>query len=497
MDKRIGLKLFIIMIVFSVTITTIVSISDFIRLRAQAIENNEFQIEQTEYTIAYSLSTIEKAYYYFDQETAQRMERYTNQIIDRYLDNPHFETWDFQDLKEQFDGMDIYILDEDNEIIYSSFINDIGLNFNDCCGKLARTLDERRESGEFYHDGMDIEQQTGSVKKFSYKATPDKKYIIELGYNLEGGPIFSEFNFLQVADELVKHYSSVKGINVLNIGGHSLGIPVDDYHLPPENRASFERTLASGEVSEIDALYNGEMHKYRYVRYDSELDQGTTQYKVIEIVYDDSIFQAVLSKLQSTFLYQFILTFIVAGIISIILARLISRPMHLAFHDSLTGLRNRAAFDEYLSEDLSKKSEQTAFLMIDIDNFKRVNDRLGHDEGDYLLSQVAHCIRINTRTNDMTFRYGGDEFIIVMENTTKDEAELMAKNLIRQIAETIRNKEEIQDLNVSASIGISMSPEDGNDLHVLYKKADAALYVSKGLGKNQYQFYNDESIINK
>src|SRR5690625_1367718 len=100
MDKRIGLKLFIIMIVFSVTITTIVSISDFIRLRAQAIENNEFQIEQTEYTIAYSLSTIEKAYYYFDQETAQRMERYNNQIIDRYLEISFFDTWYFQHLKE-------------------------------------------------------------------------------------------------------------------------------------------------------------------------------------------------------------------------------------------------------------------------------------------------------------------------------------------------------------------------------------------------------------
>src|SRR5690625_1828217 len=430
MEKRFGLKLFIIMIVFSVTISTIVSVSDYIRLRAQAIENNEFQIEQTEYTIMYSLSTIEKAYYYFDKDTAHRMERYTNQIIDLYLENPDFNTWDFQHLKEQFDGMDIYILDENNEIVYSSFKEDIGLNFNECCGKLARTLDERRESGEFYHDGMDIQQQTGSVKKFSYKATPDKKYIIELGYNLEGGPIFSEFNFLQVADELVENYPSVKRINVLNIGGQSLGIPVDDYNLPKANRNAFEKTLETGKVNEVEGSLNGDMHQYRYVRYDSEFDKGTTQYKVIEIVYDDSIFQALLSRLKSTFLIQFILIFIIAGIISIILARLISRPMHLAFHDSLTGLRNRAAFDEYLSVDLSKKRKMTALLMIDIDNFKLVNDRLGHDEGDYLLSQVAHCIRINTRKDDMTFRYGGDEFIIVMENTTEDEAESMAKKLI-------------------------------------------------------------------
>ncbi|MGM8215851.1 GGDEF domain-containing protein [Bacillaceae bacterium W0354] len=494
MNTRFGFKLFMAMIIFSVTISTVVSISDFLRLREQAIENNQFQIEQIEDTITYSLTTIEKAYHYFDQDTAERMERYTDYIINKYQENPNFDEWDFQSLKETVDQMDIYILNENNVITHSSYVDDIGLDFNACCSKLAKTLDERRESGEFYHDGIDIEQQTGTVKKYSYKSTPDKKYIIELGLNLQGGPIFSEFNFLQVADELVEKYPTVNAINVLNIGGYSLGIPVDDRKLPQKNREAFERTLKTGEVREVEGLWDGLAAKYRYVRYDSNYDQGTTQYKVIELVYDKSSFQSILFEQRKTFYVQLIITLIIASIISLILSRLIARPMHLAFHDSLTGLRNRAAFDEFISAGLSNEKSMSAFFMIDLDNFKLVNDHLGHDEGDYLLQKIAHCIRMAARKKDMTFRYGGDEFILVMENTTKEEIGQTADLLINTIKNVINSKQNLVGLNVSASIGIALSPEHGDDLQVLYKKADIALYASKSKGKNQFQFYSDDLL---
>ncbi len=489
---RFGLKLFILMIAFAIVISFTIVTIDYLRLREQAIDNNQFQIQKIEDTVEYSLKTIDKAYFFFDNETAVKMEENTQYILEQYKKNPNFDKWDFHKL-QQFLGMDIYIINDKNVITHSNFEEDIGMDFSLCCSKLVSVLNERRSTGSFYHDGMDIEQKTGSIKKYSYMATHDKQYLVELGYSLERGTIFNEFNFLHVNEELVRKYPAVNEINVLNIGGYSLGTPVAEKNLTKARREAFEKTLQDKQTTEVNGVWKNEKAIYRYVHFVSEFDEGTTKNKVIEIIYNEKELQAVLNDNKKAYYLQLIIIFAVTTLISFIISRWVSKPMHLAFHDSLTGVKNRTAFDEFLASKLPA-NQTTALMMIDLDNFKMVNDYLGHDEGDNLLRCVAECICETVRNKGTVYRYGGDEFIVVLHSISETEAEKTAMTLITEIENVIHRKRELTGLRVSASIGISLSKENNHDAKMLYKRADMALYASKEKGKNQYHFYSGNKL---
>lgn len=178
----------------------------------------------------------------------------------------------------------------------------------------------------------------------------------------------------------------------------------------------------------------------------------------------------------------------ISVIMSFLLSKWISKPMYLAFHDSLTGLKNRAAFEELLKQGLEKGNSKFALMVIDLDNFKLVNDYFGHDGGDSLLKIVAQKIQHVTRKKDIAIRIGGDEFILIMPSAGKEEAEAIAKMIIEEIKEATEHINELQG-KVTASIGISYAPDHGIYAGDLYKKADIALYASKEKGKNQYHIY--------
>lgn len=490
MNARFGLKLTMTMIVFAVAISFTIATSDYLRLREQAITNKQNQVEQDEQMAKYALETIEKAYYVFGDNIANKMKDTSLKLLDLYEKNPSFETWDFDALKRLL-SLDVYIIDSNNVILYSSFKQDVGLDFNACCRKLARVLDDYRNNGEFFHDGMDLEQKTGIIKKYSYMPTPDKKYIIQLGYSLQEGDIFHKFNFLSTIDQLVQRSPSIYEINVLNIGGYRLGDPATiQRKLPPERRKAFEETLDTGITTEREGLWHDVPAIYRYAHYVSEFDDGTTKHKVLEIVYHDKDLQEIQNDHKRKFIIQLLIILIITVILSSLISRWVARPMYLAFHDSLTGLNNRAAFDERLKAAISKKHEQSALLMIDLDNFKLVNDHLGHDMGDHLLKCVAQVLRKVARHKDTPIRLGGDEFVLIMPSAGRTEAEDTAGKLIDSILTSTAEEIQLDGEKVTVSIGIALYPEHGLDPDMLCKRADQALYDSKKKGKNQFKFYS-------
>ncbi len=164
----------------------------------------------------------------------------------------------------------------------------------------------------------------------------------------------------------------------------------------------------------------------------------------------------------------------------------------LALYDSLTGLANRHRIEEELERALiaSRRREQKiAVMFIDLDRFKDINDTLGHEAGDYLLKQVAARVRSEVRESDAVARLGGDEFVVVLNDIARAED---AANVARKILKTLSAPVEFGDANeiiVSASIGISVSPEDGSDVKTLLRHADAALYHAKEDGKGDYCFH--------
>jgi two-component system CheB/CheR fusion protein len=169
------------------------------------------------------------------------------------------------------------------------------------------------------------------------------------------------------------------------------------------------------------------------------------------------------------------------------------RVEFLATHDDLTGLPNRTLFNDRLRLALARASrskESLAVLFLDLDNFKLINDTLGHDVGDKLLKQASARLLECVRAEDTVARLGGDEFVILLEASERHEAAMTAGRLIRALsASYLLGKHECF---VSASIGISMFPEDSTDPNGLMRNADAAMYRAKDQGKNAFQFFTSE-----
>ncbi|MGN6527071.1 MAG: putative bifunctional diguanylate cyclase/phosphodiesterase [Burkholderiaceae bacterium] len=168
-----------------------------------------------------------------------------------------------------------------------------------------------------------------------------------------------------------------------------------------------------------------------------------------------------------------------------------ARIHHLAHHDALTGLPNRMSFMERLGHrlELARASGQSlALLFVDLDHFKRVNDSLGHLIGDKLLQTVAARISASLRSNDIVARFGGDEFIVMLEDASPDDVGEVAHKLLRAIEVPV--DAEGRDLSVTPSVGIAMFPRDGATPTELIKNADTAMYIAKSRGRANCQFFD-------
>ncbi len=167
------------------------------------------------------------------------------------------------------------------------------------------------------------------------------------------------------------------------------------------------------------------------------------------------------------------------------------RMDYLATHDELTGLPNRALFQDRLKSALARRErsdDRLAVLFVDLDNFKVVNDTLGHDIGDALLREAALRLLTCVREGDTVARLGGDEFTALMEHTDKYQAAAVADRIVKAFSTpfSLGGKE----LFVSSSIGIGICPEDGQAMQTLLKNADAAMYQVKATGKSDFQFFS-------
>jgi two-component system CheB/CheR fusion protein len=165
----------------------------------------------------------------------------------------------------------------------------------------------------------------------------------------------------------------------------------------------------------------------------------------------------------------------------------------LATHDPLTELPNRLLFLDRVRQAVARGDRDKylfAVLFIDLDNFKVVNDSLGHACGDALLKEVAKLMRGMVRKVDTVARFGGDEFALLIEHTNFEEVETTARRLCAAISRPVQLSE--HTAHVGASVGIAMFPSDSRDPEVLLKQADTAMYEAKSKGKGAYQFFTQQ-----
>ncbi|HEY0490844.1 MAG TPA: EAL domain-containing protein [Telluria sp.] len=168
-----------------------------------------------------------------------------------------------------------------------------------------------------------------------------------------------------------------------------------------------------------------------------------------------------------------------------------ARVHHMAYHDSLTGLPNRALLADRLDRAMlaaQRSGRKLAVMFLDLDRFKTINDSLGHLTGDHLLKEVANRLCRSVRASDTVARLGGDEFVVLVPGIHEaGECNHVAEKIIDALASPIPFEGRM--LHITPSIGICVYPDDGADVETLMRHADAAMYHAKASGRNNYQFF--------
>ncbi|HEY0664442.1 MAG TPA: CHASE domain-containing protein, partial [Gallionella sp.] len=166
---------------------------------------------------------------------------------------------------------------------------------------------------------------------------------------------------------------------------------------------------------------------------------------------------------------------------------------YMAYHDALTRLPNRLLLQERFGQvvlEARQKQAKVGMLYLGLDNFKQVNDALGHSVGDRLLVRVVDRLRDRLREADIISRHGGDQFVVLLTDVQQGVISATAQNIIDAFSEPIEVDGNI--INTTFSIGISVFPNDGGEFDLLLKKADAAMFSAKDNGRNNYQFFTDK-----
>ena len=166
----------------------------------------------------------------------------------------------------------------------------------------------------------------------------------------------------------------------------------------------------------------------------------------------------------------------------------------MAFYDTLTGLANRRLFRnrlEHVTHNLDRDNNKLGLILLDLDNFKNINDSLGHDAGDTLLNTIGSRLQECVRASDTVARLGGDEFAVILPSINSS---LATSYVAEKILEKLKNTITINgvEIRITASAGISMAPDDSQNAEELVKNADLALYRAKDKGRNNYRFYTSE-----
>ncbi len=175
--------------------------------------------------------------------------------------------------------------------------------------------------------------------------------------------------------------------------------------------------------------------------------------------------------------------------------RLLEKLENMAYTDGLTGLFNYRYFIKEFEKEL-KRAERyhynVSIVMIDIDDFKKVNDVFGHEVGNMVLKKLSDILSEELRSVDILARYGGEEFIILLPNTEKEGAKILSERLREKVKKRFSEIDAEVFPSITITLGISSFPEDGNDVYGLIKKADMALYAGKRQGKNRTIVYRNE-----
>lgn len=458
--------------------------------RTKEIIKSKYKAQSSlvENSVINALENANGAYSILEEVLNDEMRYYSNILLDKYKDNLQIKTWNLDNLKGEMENYDIYIIDNNLKVIETTFDADLGMDFSKY-PSFGKLLKSRLEGNSFVADKMDISTNTGKLRKYSYMPTPDHKYLIELSIDItDRYTVLKELNVFSLARDLVEKYQSVEEISFYKFskGANNVGIIKDkknpiNTNISKESKKLVKEAVLSNRVKcrIIDNLEFATTHKYIPVLdTNKEGENDWWNSFVIRVTYNNKEMLREINKETNSFLINISIIAIVFLIFIGATIYLLKKTEHMAYHDHLTGLANRKAFEKYFNETVSKRKIKVALLYLDLDNFKYVNDNYGHEMGDKLLIEAGVRLRNIVRDTDKVARVGGDEFVILLKNVSSDSD-------ISRVMEKVKNyiKEPFnldgKTIKINCSIGIGIYPEEGASLEELISKADISMYRIK------------------
>src|SRR3990172_4103136 len=267
-----------------------------------------------------------------------------------------------------------------------------------------------------------------------------------------------------------------------------LMVSIDDKRIIEGNKAFYDLIGYTPEEAANMTLYDITPEERQKV--DSEAERILREKREIRLRHKDGSFvEAELSANQIPYQDKDVLCLVVHDITE--RKRFEEQLMYQATHDSLTGLANRNLLNDRLTQAIAyqkRKNQIIAVMLLDLDEFKIINDAMGHHTGDILLQEVAERLQKAVRSYDTVARLGGDEFVIIFADVGNTQDIItIAKNILNLFLLPFKLNE--HEIVISTSIGVSFYPLDGDNIETLLMKADTALYHSKGQGRNNYHFF--------
>lgn len=436
------------------------------------------------------------------------MEKNSKVMVSKYNSDPDVLNWNLEEMKEQFDGMDIYIIDKNFNVIDSTIKEEIGLDLK-LYSNLAKLLKERLEGDKFESDSINFSSLEGELKKYSYIPTPDNKYLIELSVNIkEGYPELEDLNIKNLSKNLKDDYDFIEEIRVYSYDkdkGYSRGLDSSENIIKEYPKWTKDRDLYMKKALETDEVQekvirdeNYGSYTLRYVPYKAYYEEDRLAWLksyAVEILYNDQILIDDISDQKKSFKRSMLTIGALYFGFSYIILYLLAKNQKAAYTDYLTKLPNRKKFEEmteYKMTQSNRKDTRFAIMFFDLDKFKKINDSFGHNVGDKVLQGVAERIKNNIREEDLVSRLGGDEFTVLISNVESYEEIVEISERMSEIFETpiIIDGNEIE---IRPSIGISIYPDHGWTVETLLLKADNSMYEAKSMGSS-YKIYEENKI---
>lgn len=452
-------------------------------------KNFETEIELIKNNVFNSLENAFAAYSISEIVLNQEMEAMSQILLEEYNRDPSPEDWNLKQLKSKMPDYDIYIINDQLKIINTTLAADLGLDFSKY-RDFSKLLYTRLENKKFVADRLDLAQNTGLINKYSYQPTPDSKYLFELSLDISKRfPVLGDFNVFTMAEELKQKYEQLQSINIYKYGQENNRVGL----LKSSNPDELEIVSASTKVMvkqtvQKNNIQNASFKEGNYQITDfylpflvngSETDSEWWNSFVIRVRYDNYSLVNELKRERENIMLKMIIILITFIIFSLIMHYLIKDTETIAYHDCLTGLPNRKAFEEYFYDQKRKKQRyKMAVLYLDLDGFKEVNDNYGHEAGDKLLKIAASRLKNSLRTKDQISRIGGDEFTILL---TQIKSSKDVEMIINKIEDKIAEPYQIdgQEIKISCSIGYSMDNKAEKSFQELLNQADTAMYQVK------------------